>query len=102
MKHKALLTGKNGSVISDFFAQANGEFEVLTTSDRIEDIMGHIKYYLPDVFVFCIANETRDNIVRMANIKHKLADYRIPFVVVGTEDDCNDCNRIAIDVADLT
>lgn len=102
MKHKALITGKNGSVISDFFAQMNDDFEVLTTSDRYEDILGHVKYFMPDVFVFCIANETRDNMMRMINIKHKLADSRIPFVLVGSEEDCLEFDRIAINVADLT
>lgn len=83
MKHKALLMGKNGSVISDFFDQMDDDFVVLTTSDRYGDILGHIKYFLPDVFVFCIANESRDNMVRMVNIKQKLSDCRIPFVLVG-------------------
>ncbi len=102
MKHKALLMGKNGSVISDFFDQMDDDFVVLTTSDRYGDILGHIKYFLPDVFVFCIANESRDNMVRMVNIKQKLSDCRIPFVLVGAEEDCEEFNRIALNVADLT
>ncbi len=102
MKHKALLTGKNGTVISDFFAHMNEDFEVLTTSDRYEDIIGHLRYFLPDVFVYCIANETRDNMIRMVNMKHKLADSRIPFVLVGNEEDCLEFERVAINVSDLT
>jgi len=102
MKYKVLLTGKNGSVISDFFAQMNENFEVLSTSDRYEDIVGHLKYFLPDVFVYCIANETRDNIVRMSAIKYKLSDLRIPFVLVGAEDECQEFERLAINVSNLT
>ncbi|MCI8528315.1 MAG: response regulator [Lachnospiraceae bacterium] len=102
MKHKALLAGKNNSVISDFFAQLDDDFEILTTSDRYGDILGHIKYFKPDVFVFCIANETRDNMVRMVNIKQKLSDFAIPFVLVGSEEDCEEFGRVAINVANLT
>jgi len=94
--------GKNGSVISDFFTRMSEEFEVLSTSDRYEDILGHIKYFLPDVFVFCITNETRDNLMRMINIKHKLSESRIPFVLIGAEDECMEFERIAFNVADLT
>ena len=102
MKHKALLAGKNNSVISDFFAQLDDDFEILTTSDRYGDILGHIKYFKPDVFVFCFANETRDNMVRMVNIKQKLSDFAIPFVLVGSEEDCEEFGRVAINVANLT
>lgn len=102
MKYKALLMGKNGSMISDFFAQMDDDFEVLTTSERYGDIIGHIKYFLPDVFVYCIANETRDTMMRMLNIKIKLSEFRIPFVLFGSEDECAEFNRIAINVADLT
>lgn len=102
MKYKALLMGKNGTVINDFFAQMDDGFEVLTTSDRYGDIIGHIKYFRPDVFVFCIANETRDNMMRMLNIKIKLSETRTPFVVFGAEDECDEFNRLAVNVADLT
>lgn len=102
MKYKALLMGKNGSIISDFFAQMDDDFEVLTTSERYGDIIGHIKYFLPDVFVYCIANETRDTMMRMLNVKMKLSEFRIPFVLFGSEDECVEFNRIAINVADLT
>jgi len=101
MRYKVLITGKNGSVISDFFDRMNDNFEVLTTSDRYEDILGHIKYFLPDAFVYCIANESRDNMVRMINIKNKLSDSQIPFVLIGSEEDCSEFERIAINVVNL-
>lgn len=59
MKYKALLAGKNNSIIDDFFVQMNDTFESVTTSTRYEDIIRHIKYFRPDIFVYCIHNEPR-------------------------------------------
>ena len=51
-KYKALLTGKNNSVIDDFFNQMYENFEVITTSTRYDDIIRHIRYFSPHLFIY--------------------------------------------------
>ncbi len=101
MKHKILITGKNESVIDDFFIQMNDNFEVLTTSTRYEDIIRHLNYFSPDVFVCCISRESRDSINQMINVKYRLSQAAIPFVIIGTNDDCDEFTKIAVNVANL-
>lgn len=101
MKYKALLAGKNNSVIDDFFVQMNENFESITTSTRYEDIIRHIKYFRPDIFVYCIYNESRDTISRMVSLKSRLSMEKIPFILIGLKEDCDEFERIAVSIADI-
>jgi len=101
MKYKALIAGKNNSIIDDFFVQMNENFESLTTSTRYEDIICHIKYFQPDIFVYCIYNEMRDSINRMVSLKSRLSMEKIPLIVIGTNEECEEFKRIAMGIADL-
>ena len=102
MRYKVLLTGKNDSVIDDFFMQMNQNFEVMTTSRRFEDIIRHMTYFMPDLFVYCLYNEFRDDIVQIANLKFRLSKANIPLVIIGVKEDCDEFERIAVNVANLT
>ena len=102
MKYKVLLTGKNDSAIDDFFIQMGDNFEVLTTSARFEDIIRHITYFKPDIFVYCLYNESRDDIVQIANLKFRLSKANIPLVIIGLKEDCDEFEKIAVNVANLT
>lgn len=101
MKYKVLLTGNNDSAIDDFFMQMSDNFEVLTTSARFEDIIRHITYFGPELFVYCLYNESRDDIVQIANLKFRLSKANIPFVILGLKEDCDEFEKIAVNVADL-
>lgn len=101
MKYKVLLTGKNDSAIDDFFMQMSDNFEVMTSSARFEDIIRHITYFAPDIFVYCLYNEARDDIVQIANLKFRLSKANIPLVILGLKEDCDEFEKIAVNVANL-
>lgn len=101
MKPKILLCGSNRTLINDFFVQMEFTFECMTTSDRWDDTMCHIKYFKPDVLVYCIYGETRDFINGAARVKIGIADKDIPIVVIGDRDDCSQFSRIAPGAAQL-
>ena len=101
MKYKALVTGNNNTIIDDFFIQMSDDLEVLSCSERYGDITRHIKYFVPDVFVFCLYNEDPDSIKQMVNIKPMLKSSRTPVVIIGNKDDCVEFNRLAYDVSDM-
>lgn len=102
MKYKFLLTGKNDTVMDDFFALLADDVELMTTSVRYEDIMTHLKYFKPDAFCYCISNEPSETINRMTALKHRLEKAQIPLVVIGTEDDQKEFGKVAYRLADLT
>lgn len=101
MKYKILLTGKNQTVIDDFFGQLDDNLEPITTSIRYDDIMSHIRYIEPDAFVYCIYNEARDYISRIISLKPRIAREGIPLIVIGSEEDCAEFEKVAIGTADL-
>ena len=89
MKYRILLTGSNQIIINEFFTYMDDAFECISTSVRYDDIMNHIKYLQPDAFVYCMNREEPDELKRFANIESKIADRRIPLVVIGDSEDCS-------------
>ena len=101
MKYKVLLTGHNDSAIDDFFMQMSDNFEVVTTSTRFADITRHITFFKPDIFVFCIYNETREDLTQIANLKFRLSNNKTPLVSIGRKEDCDEFLQIATNAPDL-
>ena len=101
MEYKVLVMGKNDSAIDVFFKQMDGDFIVLSTSTRYEDIIGHIDYFEPDVLVYCLVDEPRDNIVRMTSVNSRLRRSGIPCVILGSREDCDMFEKVAVNVASL-
>lgn len=62
MKKKVLLAGAQDAIFDDFFRHTEEVFSCLTTSNRTNDIQGHISLFEPDVLVYCLGKEaTEDN-----------------------------------------
>ena len=101
MKYKVLLTGKNEAAIDDFFMQMSDSFEMATTSTRYADLSNHISFFRPDVFVYCLYNETRDDLSQIANLKFRLSNAKTPLVIFGVKDDCDEFIRVANSAPDL-
>ena len=101
MKYKALLMGNNQSVINDFFLQLNDYFECQNTSNRFDDIACHLKYFQPHIFIYCMTNETRDTMTQMVTLKKDKVQRKCPFVIIGTQEDCDEFRRLSVDTADL-
>ena len=95
MKYRALLTGNNQTIINEFFTYMDFSFECITTSERYDDIMNHIKYLQPDVFIYCLYKENPDDMKRFINIESKIADRKIPLVIIGDAPDCTRFTKLA-------
>lgn len=102
MKYKTLLAGNDASIIDSFFTQMGNSFEAMTTSLRSEDIMRHVNYFAPNVFIYCLHNETRENMSQMGNVKYKLSQDNIPFVIIGAKENCDEFERVAVNVSDMS
>lgn len=95
MKYKVLLTGNNKTIINEFFTYMDFDFECITTSERYDDIMSHMKYVNPDVFVYCLYKERPDDLKRFANIERQISDRDVPLVIIGDSEDCDEFTKIA-------
>lgn len=88
MRYKVLLTGKNNAIINDFFTQMDGNFESMTTSGRYEDIVNHLQYYKPDIFVYCLNNENNQYVSQFSFVRDRLLNSGIPLALIGSEEEC--------------
>ncbi|MCI8779346.1 MAG: response regulator [Lachnospiraceae bacterium] len=101
MKYKVLLTGSNKTSMDDFFIHMDESFETLSSSVRYWDMIGHIKYFMPDVFVYCLDRESKEVMSRMVQVKNELSRKGIPFAIVGDVQDCNDFLKTTAGIADI-
>lgn len=89
MSYKVLLAGKNNAVMDDFFSQMSDAFEAVTTSTRYDDILRHIHYFEPDLFIYCINQEVKERMMRIAAAENALKEANIPFALIGSNQDCS-------------
>lgn len=95
MKYKVLLTGNNKTIINEFFTYMDYNFECISTSERYDDIVSHMKYVQPDVFVYCLYKERPDDLKRFVNIERQISDRDVPLVIIGDSEDCDEFAKIA-------
>lgn len=95
MKYVVLLTGNNRMAINEFFTYMDNSLECINTSSRYDDIMNHLKYISPDVFVYCLYGESPDDIKRFDNVEHRITELDIPIVIVGNREECDQFMKIA-------
>lgn len=82
MKHKILVTGSNQSIISDLFLHKNTSLDFITTSMRYDDMRSHIKYFQPDLFLYCMGTESKENNNNIAAIRKDLLNGSIPVGII--------------------
>lgn len=87
-KYKVLLTGTNQTLMSEFFDHMEFSFECLSSSIRASDLLCHVKYFQPDILVYCLQNETKSDVTGFRGVIQKLSSNHIPLVIVGEQTDC--------------
>lgn len=102
MKYKVLLTGNNQAMFDEFFTHMNNSFECQTCSCRYEDMASHLKYFEPEVFVYCMKSETPDAISAVSALRGQLVKAGVLIAVTGDLNECSDFSQQAPYVAELT
>lgn len=102
MAYNVLIAGNNASTIDDFFMRLHDDFNLLTTSIRFDDVDRHLKYFTPDIFVYCINDNYFEDGAKFISIKNLLDKYNIPFALIGSKDACSQFRRGAVNVSNLT
>lgn len=101
MSYKLLLAGKNNMIKDDFFEHLDTEFEMLTTSLRYHDMVNHLKMYTPDLFVYCIYDDTKDEYSKLVEYKRQLTKQDVNVAIVGNEQECEAFQMQTNNMADL-
>ena len=96
MKYKVLMSGNNRTIMNEFFTYMDFSFECMSCSDRYDDIMNHIKYVKPDVFIYCLRGEKQEDIKKFCNVERKIEEKETPIVVIGDDEDCDLFEKVAV------
>lgn len=100
MKHKILLVGKNKAIMDDFFYTMSAAMRCQTSSDREEDMVCHQEFFCPDAVVYCMGEETRNNMEKIINGVKKMG-RTVPLFVAGEREKCEEVIKIAGDIVKL-
>ena len=100
-KHSILLVGRNKVMIGEFFTHLRDELECLSCTGRFEDIRNHLKYYKPDALVYCLMEESYDDMQQILSVKSKMEEDDIPLVIIGQSGDCDEFCRYSANSAQL-
>lgn len=67
-KKRILLFGNNAVIIDDFFLSLQTDYELMSSSLRLDDIHIHLNYFEPDVLIYCMEEEYEPDIKRVAKL----------------------------------
>ena len=90
MAYRVLLTGKNVPIFDTFFNFLWENYDLITSSTRFEDLKKHIELLDPDIIVYCLYNESRDEISTVNEVRKRTAGQKAEFMICGSADDCDD------------
>lgn len=102
MKYRLLLTGTNRLLMNEFFNHMDFNFECMSSTERSDDLLCHIKYFKPELIVYCLQNESKHNLEGFRGIIQRIEDEDITLVIVGEQEVCSLFNRSLPMKADLT
>lgn len=102
MKYKVLLAGNSKKLISNFFLQMDFAFECMTSSMIFDDLKNHIQYFKPDIFIYCMRAETRDDLVTIASFHDVLGKHDIPIAAIGDSASLDFASKIPNCVPELS
>lgn len=102
MKYKLLLAGKNQVIIDDFFNVMQDEFECVTTSIRVSDIVNHIRYFQPDALVYCITPGNQENNTKLLEALSAVEGNELNLILIGDSDTCSDFSQLKQELVSLT
>ncbi len=101
-KYKILLTGGYVTAIDDLFLQMGDVFECMTTSTRLDDLDVHLRYFKPDLFLYCMSEEHEETIKNVASFAASLKKQNVGIAVYGTEGELGNIRGFLKEEPDLT
>ena len=101
MTYRVLLTGKNVPIFDTFFNFLWESYDLITSSSRFEDLKKHIELLDPDIIIYCLYNESREEIATVNEVRKRTAGHKAEFMICGSPEDCDDFVQKSDRVPDL-
>lgn len=101
MKHKILINGRNSLRVSDFIQHTEEFFDTLSTSACWQDVMGHFRFFNPEVYVCFVEPEYEGTIDHINDLKNSDGYNGAVIVLMGDSSTCDKIEQKHSTVADL-
>ena len=101
MIYKILLSGKNQMVIDEFYNHMDNGYDLLSSSTIFRDMVKNLDLFKPDLFVYCLYNETSDDYAKMNEFKRHLEKSGAGLAIIGSKEECEDFQNKTNMMADL-
>ena len=89
MAYRVLLIGKNTPIIDTFFNFLWESYDLFTSSTRFDDLKKHMELMNPDIVIYCIYNESRNDYANVNKVCERLK-HKAEFMVIGASGDCDE------------
>lgn len=87
--YKVLLTGNNRMVIDDIFRQLDEKYLLMFTSQRVTDMVNHIRVVQPQFFVICLSGETQEHWEKYSGMRELIQKMDVCVIVAGPKECCD-------------
>ena len=101
MKQKILINGRNQNMVSDFMQHMENQFDIVSTSSYWNDIIGHFRFFQPEVYLVFIDSNVELTIKQLTDLRDSDFYNGASIVVVGDGDSCSTVERRSRDLANL-
>lgn len=75
---------------------------MVSTSTKYADMEKHLNVFKPQIFIYCALNESREDILKIVELKRQLTRQGVVFVLIGKQEDCEFFKKLAIYMVDIT
>ncbi|MBO4899561.1 MAG: response regulator [Lachnospiraceae bacterium] len=89
MIYKILLSGKNSVVIDEFYNHMDKGYDLLSSSTIFRDMVKNLELFKPDLFVYCLHNETPDDYAKMNEFRRHIEKAGCGFAIIGSKEECD-------------
>lgn len=101
MKHKILISGRNQLLVTDFLQHTETFFDTLSSSVIWSDIIGHFRFFQPDVYVAFLDANYEQSVRQLTDLKNSDYYNGALIVVIADAEICSQIERRQSKLADL-
>ena len=101
MIYKILLSGKNSMVIDEFYNHMDNGYDLLSSSTIFRDMVKNLELFKPDLYVYCLYNETADDYAKMNEFRRHIEKAGCGFAIIGSKEECDTFQNKTNFMADL-
>ena len=102
-KYKILFVSDSITYVKDYFdiLSMTGRYAAMSCSTNEVDVENHLSYCAPDILMLCLARDSIEDMMRIAEMKNKLVRENVILGITGSAEECKRFQALKEDFADI-